>query len=162
MFHKIFITIFVFFSSSILHGAYCMTFPPSTSFFLEEKDNDVLKLQMIHHNGVEHAPFHQGLITGYSLELMAEKYEVAKQVGNFVNFEFKKDQCKIEENKSSCYFKEATKIGDLVIDNLYLLNYKQTTDTPFGIFKEQVYSLQYRIDGKTYETRMTYQDSDCQ
>ena len=161
MFHKLIVSALVLIYSSVGFTAACMTSPASTSFFLNEKESGNYKMQIIHHLGIESAPFYSGLVTGYTLPTMEEKSAMTQKLGRFINYEFKKEECQFQEKRYFCFHDGKQTLGDLEVDTIYLHSYKQRTETPFGVFDERIMQFQYRVNGVPHEIRMLYSESDC-
>jgi hypothetical protein len=153
---------FSFAESSKLKNLTCATNFPTTSFVVE-RDKDDVKVTVINHNGVEHAPIYKGLTTPYTLAFINKAKENLEKMGDRLTASFKISDCsEFTENHLTCFNKKITKIGNLEVKDLYVNIYKNITSNPYGTFHETYASFEYRnLKNRGFRIPMDYEESDC-
>ncbi len=77
----------------------CVTEFPTTSFIGETVEGR-LKVQLINSNGVNYMPIHSGLLTIADVELLKQRAEVLKNVGDLAEFSFDLKNCTVYEDQT--------------------------------------------------------------
>jgi tRNA splicing endonuclease len=139
----------------------CITEHPTTSFVFD-LEKETYTLNVIHHNGIEHAPFYSGVMTLSTWDYLQSRIENMKQLGSSIKAEFHKSEClRLEKNRITCYKKGASKLGPLEVTDLYFNVYENSDSSTYGVFKDVRTSFEYRKDGQTFRMPMSFPESDC-
>ena len=145
-----------------LAGYSCVTEFPTTSYILEVAKSKVT-LDVIHHNGIEHAPVFRGIITPNYEKTLRQSREYMTKMGTQFQVEFDIKNCSnLTREQITCYEPKPTKIGSLEVQNYYFTAYKNTNKNIYGEFKDVQVELQYRVKGWGYSIPMEFQERDCQ
>ncbi len=157
----IFIMIILGASVSSAQSVECVTMPMSTSF-LFNIDGDTAKLSVIHHNGVEHAPLVNGIVTGYGLDIIKQRLEYVTLMGEQFSVEFDVASCRFDaKDDLACFFKDPAVIGKLEVANYYFSVSKELTQTKHGDFLSHRVSFDYRVGSYGHAMTMDYYGEDC-
>jgi hypothetical protein len=120
----------------------CATDHPTTSYALIET-KDHFELQILHHNGVQYMPIHQGLITIADLQTFQKDAELFVQMGVAFSVNFLKTECQETGEDWACVKKQPTQLGKLAVKSM-----------SFAISDKQVitkkYSAKYKIAQITF------------
>lgn len=138
----------------------CATDHPTTSYtFIENKDS--FELQVVHHNGVQFMPIHQGLITPYDLTLLKEKATLFQKMGSRYVVFFKKEDCTNINNEWSCSKKEPLTVGSLDIKSLFFSLSKLLLINNNGQFEYKEAKISIVIGNNGYTLPMQYSNENC-
>lgn len=145
-----------------LKSVSCSTSPLSTSFYFEVVDANKAKLYISHHNGLEYAPLHSGLITAAGLSRLQKRYDQVKLMGTPVVVEFDLSACRFEDNKDmACFHKDPAKIGDLDVKDYYFSLHQETNLSRYGEFGLYSLRFDYRINSVGSSLPMIYYGDAC-
>lgn len=144
-------------------GFQCVGRHPTTSFFLEE-NGEHLVLKMLHHNGVEYMPIHEGVIVPNDLPYLEHKAQLLTRLGSQVEFRFPKAKCQsYGEGLIACRAGERKNIGGLDVEALHLLTEKNTRHA-FDMkieYRRVELSLHVAGDPPVKEISMNYEPNEC-
>lgn len=139
----------------------CVTQPASTSFFFDS-DKEKASLVVIHHNGVEHAPLINGIVTGYTLDIAKERLDYVTKMGESFRVDFNLDRCRFDAaDDLSCFFPDKATVGSLNVESYYFSVFKEVSQTKFGDFITYRVGFDYRINGLSHPMTMNYYGTDC-
>lgn len=146
-----------------LYNFKCVTDFPSTSFLFTD-DGDYFNVRIIHHNGTLYAPFFQRLLVPNEMAEIIEAAEVAKNTGDDLEFRWDKKACKwFNKEIFSCVGGgKALTTAKKEIKPWNISRTLVTTQTAGGEFKKYTLSLNYDIQGKSFEYLMDYQLHECE
>lgn len=138
----------------------CATYHLTTSYALIEH-TDSFELQVMHHNGAEFMPIHQGLITAYDLTLLKEKAALFQKMGTRYAITFKKEKCSNTNDEWSCSKNEPLTIGDLDVKSLFFSLSKLLVIHSMGQteYKEARFSIV--VGNNSYTIPMQYTSDNC-
>ncbi|MEO0334767.1 MAG: hypothetical protein AAF202_00115 [Pseudomonadota bacterium] len=158
-----FVVLYVVMGASLAHaqGFFCSTSPASTSYSLRANSEGNFELMVIHHLGVQHAPLLNGITTGYTLNIVEDRFTYAKKMGERFKVKFPKEKCRFRENMVTCSLSKESKIGELDVDGFSLIAYKENSSSPIGDFVEIRVRFDYRVKGWPHEMSMEFSDLDC-
>ena len=140
----------------------CSTFPRSTTFAVYSQPNsESVDLVVQHGLGVENAPIFQGIVTGFTLDHMKERFELAKRLGSLIQVSFNKEKCRFSDEKISCYRNEETKIGEQTVRSYAFYAHKEFVTNPYGEFESYRVSFEYRVGSYNYDQTMDFLTTDC-
>lgn len=140
----------------------CITQMPTTSFLFYVLDDKKAKLTVVHHNGIEYAPLHNGVTTGYIIGILQDRLKYVTKMGEHFEVEFDLKNCHLEKGNIACSHPGKAKIGELSVDDYYFGSYDQTNKTAFGEFSETVVSFKYRVKAWPHEMSMNFHEGECQ
>lgn len=148
-------------SSGSLKNFTCVTEVPTTSFLFNFK-NDFYELNIIHHNGIEHAPFFDGIMTVQTLNYLQSRIENMKKLGARIQFKFKKSECsRLDENRITCYKSGASDLGPLKVKDVYFNVYENSNSSTYGVFDDVRLNFKYRQQKRSFDMPMTFPTKDC-
>lgn len=104
----------------------------TTSFSLHKVKSGDFELTLNHHNGVEFAPIHKGIITSYDIKHLVNKSEVFKGLGANYKIIFKSGECNFRENYLSCSSNKKMKVNDLNVKSFSFSLVKESVETVFS------------------------------
>jgi len=156
------ITFFVSTSDAQLRAIDCVTQPLSSSYLLRVKEKKKVELTIIHHNGIEHAPLLNGVITQYTFPLIQRRFLLANQMGASYTVEFDLENCNFKDNNElSCAYNKPAKIGSLAVFGYYFFINKEVAQTSFGEFEKYILSFEYRMEDMSHPVRLEYSPDSC-
>jgi hypothetical protein len=136
---------------------------PTTTFLLEEDGAD-MRLTLVHHNGVDFMPIHQGIIVPHDLGFLAGKAKVLTRLGDRTEFRFPRARCStFGAGLISCSGGERKNIGGLDVEALNLV----TSVSTRKVFDEKVeyygvnLSLNVMGNPPVSEISMEYTTDEC-
>ncbi len=138
----------------------CATDHPTTSYALIEF-RDSFELQIMHHNGTEFMPIHQGLITGYDLALLKEKADFFKLMGTRQVVTFKKEECTNKNEEWSCVKKEEVTLGQLKSKSLSFSITDKVTQTSKYTAEQKIAQISVVVGYHGYSSPMEYDKKNC-
>ena len=147
-------------------GMICVTEFPSTSFLVEQKENQVL-LQVIHHNGPRYAPLSSALVTANDLEVLKSQAEFIQSLGNQMDLKWKRSGCNADR---SDFFQCVGSAEDSVVNQVPIHPWALTVSdveekTLWGNFKKKNIALRFSSGQdsakKDYQVTMDYGEGDC-
>jgi hypothetical protein len=144
-------------------GFRCTSKMPTTSFILEEQGAEMV-LTMIHHNGVDFMPIHQGIIVPHDLGFLAEKAKILTRLGSRNEFRFPRSRCtSYGAGLLSCSRGERKNIGGLDVEALNIMTSVNTRK----VFDEKIeyygVNLSLNVAGNppVSELSMEYATDEC-
>ncbi|GIL18163.1 MAG: hypothetical protein BroJett040_19140 [Oligoflexia bacterium] len=166
MFQFVSVFIFILISSSLSHAKFsqylCMTEFPTTSIALSANGN-LMDVQVVHHNGIQYMPIHDGLVTSYDLTTLTERAGLLTKLPEYWLFSWPMESCKFHDREIfSCF--GGTSVYELngVKVHPYGVYSSRVTDESFaGKFQTIKVSLYLDIDGRSQIMSMNYQVVDC-
>lgn len=137
----------------------CVTSPPTTSFVADTTGEEV-KLTIVHHNGTQYMPIHQGIVVPADFPLLQKKSEVMQKLGERVEMVFEKKNCKKYGDKLySCG--QGKVLGQTSATNASLLT-KVSVDKLYDIeFTKNQISAGFKVDGYYYSIDNDFYFEDC-
>lgn len=138
----------------------CATDHLTTSFALIESESS-FELQVMHHNGVEFMPIHNGLITGYDLKLLNEKADLFQKMGMRFTLNFAKSDCQEQDGEWTCFKGGKVALGGLNVQNLKFSLTDRTVTTKATAFDLKVAQLSFVVGSYGYTLPMEYASESC-
>lgn len=141
---------------------YCSPELPTTSVSVETFDEKVV-LRMLHHNGLQFAPIHSGVITLNDLPFIEKKGGLFMKMGSYITLEFELTRCKKhQEGNYSCYNSNPILIGDLSVKSFGFQTYKSTSELYGMKFETLLFRLNVTVANRNLSSTMEYNlPSDC-
>ncbi len=135
----------------------CITGVPTTSAIVQ-KDGDKVWFEFIHHNGVNFAPIHAGIITGYDLPFISEKGQLLAKMGNSIRVPFELLNCKVhEEGNYHCFNNKPLTIGTLDVSSYGFFTHQTKSFLLGTTFSEFNFKFYVRTTkGESLESEMNY------
>jgi hypothetical protein len=146
----------------------CVTEIPTTSAIVETEGN-IVRLTILHHNGTDFAPFHNGAVTLSDIHFLEKKGMMLSRMGEKIELEYDIAKCKeFGDKQFSCYSSGKPQyIGDLLVKSHGFQTFKTKTDL-FGLeFKEFYVNLSVTVGqssrtSRNFNSRISYETaSDC-
>jgi|GEM_PF-1976942 len=139
----------------------CVTELTTTSFLLNLKNENYI-LDVLHHNGTEHAPFYDGLVTLATLDYLQANIVNMKKLGSRITFKFKKEDCsRLNKNRITCSQQGKLKLGPLAVKSVSLNIYESSKSSSYGVFNTVHASLHYHIGSRSFRVPMNFPVKDC-
>ena len=147
----------------------CVTDPyPSTTFaFVTNKADDgtkLVKLSVVHHNGLAYAPFWETAIVPSDLKMLSEKSKVILSLNTQLNTSWPAKSCQwIGEKKLACIGTgEKTMVNNKLIEPWAFYSAVQTDSSFAGDFTYIQMTLIFYIDGEKFIYTSKYKPTDCE
>lgn len=70
----------------------CITSMPTSSFYLRTEDQDVV-LKVVHHNGTDYMPIHEGVVVPHDFPFLKDRASLLMPLGDQVEFKFPRKKC---------------------------------------------------------------------
>lgn len=142
----------------------CVSGMPTTSFYLRTEGEFAI-LKIVHHNGVEFMPIHEGIIVPHDLTYLKEKAALLTPMGEQVEYKFPLKKCEIYgPGLISCSGGDRQTFNGVEIESLMFYTSKLHEET-LGI---SIDSWKATVDlhaidhGPVMEVSMNYTPEECQ
>lgn len=138
----------------------CATDHPTTSYALIES-KDSIELQILHHNGVQYMPIHQGLITIADLQTFQKDAELFSQMGTGFSVHFLKSECKVTSEDWSCLKKQPVQLGKLQAKSIHFSIYDKQVITKKSTANYKVAQINIVVGFYSHTLPMEYSPTNC-
>lgn len=142
----------------------CMQKFPTTTFLAKTEGNEVV-LTVIHHNGTQYMPIHEGIIVPGDLNYMSEKAQLIMKMGDRQEFRFPLNKCKVYKNNIfSCSSGNTKKFQDIEVTATSFNSSLMTAQFLDSTTEYVKLSLNFNISGYVPRQEMTnnFYPSECQ
>lgn len=159
------LTIIFFFSIDIAKAAIdmaCMTEIPTTTF-IAQTEKDILKIELIHHNGVKFMPIYNGVITPNDLGTLQDKASLLAYLGDHLKFEIPLSKCqKMSDYLFNCFGSvPAVDINGHQVSIWSVYTAFNNEKSFAGEYNYYQTSISLDIDGESINIPMKYGESEC-
>lgn len=142
----------------------CISGMPTTSFFLRT-EGDFAILKIMHHNGAQFMPIHEGVIVPNDFTFLKNKADLLTPMGNEIYFKYPLEKCKVYgPGVMSCSGGDRQTFNGIEIESLNFYTAKTHEET-LGLsldgWKATV-SLYARYHGPVMDVSMNYAPQECQ
>jgi hypothetical protein len=140
----------------------CSTELPTTSIFVKSFDDRVI-LRILHHNGLNFAPIHSGVITLNDIPFIEKKGSLFTKMGEHIVLEFELSRCKKhQEGNYSCYNSTPTTINELEVKSFGFQTYKSTSELYGMSFENLIFRLNLTVGNRSLSSSIEYSlPGDC-
>lgn len=140
----------------------CITEIPTTSFAFHE-DGDNLRVEVLHHNGVQYMPIFEGVLTPNDLKQQSDNAQVLMSLGDHIEFLWPKSKCSKQARfLQNCFGTlPELKIAGHSVKAWSVYSAKETSQSYMGTFEQTSVTLALEVDGKNYYIPMRYFPGDC-
>ncbi len=140
----------------------CVTGQPTTSF-AGYTEGDKVHMLMLHHNGAQYMPIHSGPITPNDIEMLRERGELLKRLGNRLEVTFPLKECQFfSDGIFSCRRGETYQIDGLKVQAFaFNTSISLTSFQDYEFIKREA-MLSLDINDKLRHIQMPYEVSECE
>ena len=142
----------------------CVSGMPTTSFYLRTEGEYAI-LKIVHHNGPEFIPIHEGIIVPHDFTWLKEKADLLTPMGNQIEYKFPLKKCETYGPAlMSCAGGDRQTFNGVEIEALMFYTSKtheETLGIAFDGWKTSV-SLHAIDHGPVMEVSMNYTPEECQ
>jgi hypothetical protein len=141
----------------------CKGARPTTTFMVFTEDKTV-GVEVVHHNGLEFMPIHQGIIVPQDLPILQQRAVAMMKLGSYARFNFSADKCKsFGDMLYQCveYQARPALLNGQRVRAISMYTSRAETRSFFGIEKTFNIAIQLEIDGKNFFQTMTYPVEEC-
>lgn len=140
----------------------CMTEIPTTTF-IAQTEKDILKIELIHHNGVKFMPIYNGVITPNDLGTLQDRASLLAYLGDHVKFEMPLSKCqKINDYLFNCFGSmPATEVNGHQVSIWSVYTAFNNEKSFAGEYNYYQTSISLDIDGESINIPMKYAESEC-
>src|SRR5690606_22407721 len=97
----------------------CVSGLPTTSFFLTESADSIV-LTVMHHNDLDYIPVYHGVITPADVDMIVQRGEFFKKLGDYFQVHYPKENCVIEDTYYyRCHTKTPIEVNGQILDMTY-------------------------------------------
>lgn len=149
------------------HRGMCVTRPyPSTTFaFVTDTVNEesVVKVSVVHHNGLSYAPFWETLVVPADLQMLADKSKTILSLADVLNTSWAAKECQwTGDKKVACMgHGEKVKINSKVIEPWAFYSSVITDSSFAGDYTYIHMTMIFYIDGEKFIYAFKYKEADC-
>ncbi len=142
--------------------AQCVTELPTTSFFIETVQDEV-KVTVIHHNGLQYAPFWSNFVVPNDFNLLKDRADLVLKLAPQMSAIWKKADCKIIDGKKFVCMGQAKKmnVNGIEVEPWAVYSSQHSESSFAGDFEHTEVAMRFYIDQKAHEFVMKYSPAEC-